>query len=296
MAYKLQARESVQSGIHRVMIECLSDARAHLAAEGEQQHQGIHEARKRIKEIRALLRLVRQPLGREFARENAFYRDTAAALSEFRDAEAMIEAFNQFAASSRQPQNKLNIIREQLERRRDTQVATPQRIATAMREASLRLAEAEPRIAHWQIGNQFSALSPGLQRSYRQGRKRLKRARKDPADEALHEWRKRVKDYWYQSKLLRDLWPAVMSAWQKQLKVLSGLLGDEHDLTVLITLFEEHADDFGGKTELKPVLTELAKHQQKLRKRAWLLGARLYTESPEAHISRLYGWWKIWRR
>ena len=37
-----------------------------------------------------------------------------------------------------------------------------------------------------------------------------RRRRADPTVEALHEWRKRVKDLWYHHTLLRELWPPVM--------------------------------------------------------------------------------------
>jgi len=44
----------------------------------------------------------------------------------------------------------------------------------------------------------WSAVAPGVECSYRSGRKALVTIRRDPADESFHEWRKRVKDLWYQ--------------------------------------------------------------------------------------------------
>ena len=76
-------------------------------------------------------------------------------------------------------------------------------------------------------------------RTYAEGRKAFARADAEPSADNLHEWRKRVKDLWYQQQLLEDSWPGVMKAQAKEAKKLSKLLGDDHDLTVLA----EHVDD-----------------------------------------------------
>jgi CHAD domain-containing protein len=73
----------------------------------------------------------------------------------------------------------------------------------------------------------------GLERAYRRGRRDLRRVRQDASDEAVHEWRKRVKDLWYQLRLLRNAWPAPLKAASDEAHELSALLGDHHDLAVL---------------------------------------------------------------
>ena len=53
--------------------------------------EAVHEARKDMKKLRALLRLVRGELGdRVYAAENACFRDTARELSGVRDADVML--------------------------------------------------------------------------------------------------------------------------------------------------------------------------------------------------------------
>src|SRR5690348_10061771 len=53
----------------------------------------VHAARKRLKEVRALLRLVRNGVGeKEFQRDNKTLRNAARPLSEVRDATALLEA------------------------------------------------------------------------------------------------------------------------------------------------------------------------------------------------------------
>ena len=55
----------------------------------------MHEARKDMKKLRALLRLARGELGEEiFGRENACFRDAARELAGTRDADVMLETLD----------------------------------------------------------------------------------------------------------------------------------------------------------------------------------------------------------
>ena len=87
--------------------------------------------------------------------------------------------------------------------------------ATATRPAAASVAmlsEARERVDDWPLErDSFDAVADGLERTYRRGRRDFRAARDEPSVEALHEWRKRVKDLWYHHTLLRELWPPVMT-------------------------------------------------------------------------------------
>ena len=53
-------------------------------------------------------------------------------------------------------------------------------------------------------------LSPGLDTAYTEGRDAFEALPARPSFEAVHDLRKRGKDLWYQLRLLRDAWPAVL--------------------------------------------------------------------------------------
>jgi CHAD domain-containing protein len=114
-----------------------------------------------------------------------------------------------------------------------------------------------------------------LKRTYARGREAFARADRKPTATNLHEWRKRVKDLWYQERLLQGSWPNVMKAQAKEAKKLSKLLGEDHDLAVLA----EHVDD--------PQLLELIEQRRaELLERSRDLGRRIYAERPKAFARR----------
>src|SRR5580700_8770899 len=99
MAYRLKRDESVIRGLKRVVREEMESAVAQLSGGNEaSRDEAIHEARKSIKKVRALLRLMSAEFGEAYARENARLRDIARRLSQFRDAFAIIETFDDLAA------------------------------------------------------------------------------------------------------------------------------------------------------------------------------------------------------
>lgn len=265
MAYALEHGESLTAAIPRLMNEQIVRARQHLA------ENDVHEARKRFKETRALLRLIREPLGAQFAIENAWFRDAGRDLAAVRDADAMLEALDKLQL----PRGARAKAKRALQKTR-THPPLDGLIANALDQLVL----AQARIAFWPpMDDSFDTIAAGLRRTYRDGRRTMKSAH---SPEALHEWRKFVKTHWYHLQLLRDLWPPVMKAQAGVLSDLSHALGDHHDLHVL--------------GESAPELQEtIAARQQELEKQAFALGARIYAEHPDAFLSRMRSWWNAWR-
>ena len=104
-----------------------------------------------------------------------------------------------------------------------------------------------------------------------------------PTTENLHDWRKRVKDLWYQQRLLEETWPGVMKAQAKEAKKLSKLLGEDHDLAVLAETLRTDPELTRFADEFEPVI---AKRRKKLLKRSRKLGRRVYAEKPKAFAKR----------
>ena len=295
MGYVLRQKERIDAGVRRVVREQVRGAMRDLAVPAEGRHEGVHEARKRFKMIRAVLRLARPTLGElTFALENTWYRDTGRRLSSVRDAVAMIECFDALARRSPRgiPTDLAVPVRAGLEARLEALSGDEAGIEARCAEVTSGLHAALARVKDWDLADRgFRTIGPGLARVYRQGRRAMALALVEPTDGNLHEWRKRVKDHWYHVRLLRNLWPKVMDAYKRELKVLSEALGDDHDLAVLGPVLREAPDAFGGAASVQAVLEVAGSRRGQLLEQARVVGRRIYAERARTLLARFQSRW-----
>ena len=297
MSYHLRPYRKASKEIIRVVSKRLIKAREALTASSDERARGIHQARKRFKEIRAVLRLVRQPLGKDFARENARIRDAARLLSASRDVTAIVESWDALATTDADlfQSKPLREVRSRLASRKPDPVTGSEDDAIIQALAAIESIEAD--MVQWDLkAKGFDLYAQGLERTYRDGRKALARAEKHPDAHNLHEWRKRVKDHWYHTRLLLLGWPEQLKLRCALLKELSELLGDEHDLSMLRLLMEEQPELFGDTELFEQIGSVIDKRRDLLQIRALRLGRRLYAESPNALRKRWANYWKLARR
>jgi len=294
MSYRIKTRKAVGKEIRRIAIEQINKAIAELSDTGLDRHEAVHQARKRFKKIRALVRLARNSLGDTYDAENVWFRDTGRNLSRVRDAEAMIETFDKLGDVFRDQLDSgaFAPVRYVLVRRRkeiaDEQIDLDARTAEIVEQ----LREARKRVAKWRVDDKgFDALCGGLGRTYRRGRKALAAAYAQPRPEAFHEWRKRVKYHWYHVRLLRDAWPRVMKAHRRCLKDLADLLGASHDLAVFQQAVRATPEDFGDLRQAQVLLGLAERRQTEFRARARPLGRKVFAEKPKYLARRLREYW-----
>ena len=276
--YRFKRGEPLPEGIARVARGRIDDAIDELGgATDSSPEEAVHNARKNLKKLRALLRLVRGELGKSVYRyENAAFRDAAAALSGVRDADVMLATLEKLELD--EPVS--GPLRQALEAHRLRTAGGAREQAAA--EVVERLSEARARIVDWPLeDDSFDTLEPGLRRMYRGGRREWRAMRKEPTTEGLHAWRKRTKELWYDHELLRPLWNPVMKAVGDEAHELSDRLGDDHDLAILLEWARAHADP-------APELVEAVESRRgELQEEAFELGARLYGDRPQVFIRRL---------
>lgn len=295
MSYQFRRNEAAAQGLQRMAAEQVRQAHKELSSLRPTPEEAVHEARKRFKKVRALLRLARPSLGDTFTQENVHFRDMGRALSLQRDVEALGETFA--ALSTRFESRFSSALLSDIDRALTTwklKVEETAPLETQLREVLPALEAARVRIPDWNLhGDGFDLLEDGLERILTQGRRAMKRARKQGATEAFHEWRKRVKDHWYHVTLLQRVWPAPMRGYARALKSLSDHLGDHHNLAVL----REHLEmgeflSAEGRDALLPLVEEELKRHAAA---AFPLGAHVHAESAKAFTSRIRRYWEIWR-
>jgi CHAD domain-containing protein len=293
MGYKLRPQDPAAE-VRKVARQGIDKAIEALSAPVAERAEGIHQARKRFKELRALLRLVREPLGGEFKRENQRLRDLGRALAESRDATAMLESWDLLAERFPGPfaEEGLRKARRRLRdraRRGETETSgIDQRIVEATAELQL----LRERVEKWKLAaNGFDLFAAGVQRTYADGCAELAKARLDLSDEQLHQWRKRVKDHWYQTRLLAPSWPTLMQLRGDTLKRLADMLGDDHDLAMMQQLKQRQPELFGEPSQHERLDVMIAERRSELQSGALKIGGELYVVAPEQLVARWRRYW-----
>src|SRR5258705_4210525 len=96
MALELDKQDQVPGGIRKIVCKRIDKALAMLNGKNRSvSDKAVHDVRKRFKEIRGTLRLVRDELGEKtFRKENRAFRDAGRPLSELRDAKVLVDTLD----------------------------------------------------------------------------------------------------------------------------------------------------------------------------------------------------------
>jgi CHAD domain-containing protein len=287
MPFHFKKAEPPDQAVRRVCREHIGEAETRLRK--TRHPAAVHGARKEIKKLRAIIRLVRGEIGRvAWRKTQKALRRAAGQLAASRDARVMFKAFEQLAG--RGAARRFPILHQALQKncRRETrqfQAADAVAVAErALRKTGKRVAGLKFAATGW------TAIEPGLRQSYRRGRQAGALARRQPSPEHFHAWRKEVKTFWHQLRLLCPAWPASARALTDKLNRLGELLGDDHDLALLKQFVAEHSQT-GETAALKPLIES---RQKKLRAAALKLGSQLFKEAPAIVCQRLGKDWNDW--
>jgi hypothetical protein len=318
--FALLPGEGPDEGLRRIALGQLDLALELLDGEIEPERAAlaVHETRKALKRLRALIRLLEKELPpRSFAAENASLRDMARRLAAARDAEVMLGTLEQLL--SRHPRKlgrrrSLARLRQQLAAERDRAAASALLgDAVARCEVIDELRAMRSRVLRWRLPERpgMELATEGLGRIYRQGRRRHRRVARGRGDRtrAMHEWRKRVKDLRHVAEMLdrrdpggrgnhrRDRGGAgrrrkLREAGRirrvaKRADALGEVLGEDHDLAVFAGRARSDPGIQLGRRTRKTLLRSIRRRRRALRRRALRDGARLYRRRPKAFVARV---------
>lgn len=298
MAYRIRPGRNAAKEVRKAALERIDKAIQALGGEPADRAEGVHQARKRFKELRALLRLVREPLGARFKTDNRRLRDMGRQLAESRDAAAMLESWDALAKNSQRlfASEAFQAIRTRLQQRAAPGAAVHAEFDSDVAQVLTGLRELSQDVRHWKLpGKGFGLLAAGVHRTYADGVRDLARAERDNTDELLHEWRKRVKDHWYHCQLLAPCWPEALDSRAEQLKQVADALGDDHDLAMMLQLMQGEPDLFGTAQTREALQRCVLMRRARLQRQALRLGQRLFAETPKALVARIGAYWRIAR-
>lgn len=297
-SYQLARDEELAAGLTRVAAgraeKALERLRESNTGEAETAD-AVHGARKDMKKLRTVLRLLRDELGSKlYKQDNARFRDAARALSETRDAEVKLETLDALAErEDALPAEAVESWRKILDRDREA-ATNAARDEPAVAEAISLIEEGIEAIRNWELdGDSWELIDAATARTYRRGRRALKAAAKRRGEGDFHEWRKRAKDLWYELRLLSCAWSGPLEATADEAHNLADLLGDHHDLAVLR---EDLRERNLGEGETVALEAAIGRRQEELAAEALPLGRRLYAERPKDFSRRMRWYWMAWQR
>lgn len=290
MPYRLSFGEDPPAALRRCAREQLENAIAALERRrADDPVDAVHAARKSLKKARAVLRLARPELDkRSYRAQNRSLRDAGRAVSAVRDADVMVETVDGLNERfpGQVPERTFTSARERL--------ATQARASRDPHEAGVaelveNLRDAVRRVEEWPLQRaDWTTVRQGAIRSYRRARKAGVVAAADPSAANLHEWRKRVKDFWYHQRLLQEAWPTVIGAQAEEAHALSDDLGNDHDLTVLAeSLTEVDGPLVATSIDHDEILELAGRRHAELVESALRRGRRLFAEPPKAYGRRV---------
>ncbi len=314
MTSKFDFQEAFRRAIPRLARDRVDRV---LKSLGEKPHPGaesIHEARKTLKSLRALLQLARGSIDAEVRRrENICFRDAGRLLSPLRDPQALLEALDYFCEGpdhSGVSTRKQESIRRFIER---IQREIEKRLVDGLPQGEVRKLARELRVvrsraALWfegvpaGIGNEWEIfVGIGLRRTYRKAKNLvwqfevMGHERSD--DNTWHELRKSAKALGYQLRLLKPIWPKMMNVSVDEIDQLTDRLGDANDLAILrAKILNEPYDpsETQESAEIRRIFLQmLDRRKQKLQSEAFKLAQLVYAEKPGQFERRLATYWRV---
>lgn len=270
-------------GTRRIALEQIDRALDYIDRSNVPQGEAVHEIRKNVKRLRALLRLVRPGLA-DHATLDMLLRDAARRIAALRDAAVLLHTLDALAPGG------LPAIRAAL-----TQ-APPG--APGVADDALAACRADLTSARGSLkalalkGAGPDVLQEGLTRTLRQAQAGLHVALGEASAAAVHDFRKRVKDHLYHARLLTPLWPAMMSPHATLTEELGETLGLMNDIAVFRDTLAS-LDIPPGERADAGVLARV--RHDRLSLTALPLAARLFAGRPEDVAERWCAWWAIWR-
>src|ERR1700693_3194496 len=228
MSYRLKSGEPPSQGLKRIFREETQSALQLCRRPFKQRGITVHETRKHLKKLRAALRLAAAKTGKDRpAREDRSLSEIAKLVSDLCDAHVRLQTLARIREEVRGQAgaHPFPKIEELLSMERES--FSPA-FADWRKQAIPKLEAAKKRLSEWPLDDTtWKEVCGAGAKSYRHRRARspLTQVLKKPSPKTFHEWRKEVKQLWYQLRLLQPLNRVVLKKIASDAKTLGEVLG-----------------------------------------------------------------------
>lgn len=293
MAFQLDPAKTLSENVHKLGA-AQTDAVLKRLAVKSKQARAVHEARKTMKRLRALLRLIRPALDKKtFTANEKRLKEIGRSLAGARDIQSMLECIARLeAADPEAAKEPVGIALKSLllARRQEADREVLGKSGASLRKE---LRQVRKAFAELQVdGDGADIIRASIRKDYAAAMDAYHHAYDTGKDETFHEWRKLVQRNWRQLLLIEAGWPSMIRPHINIMHELADALGDDHDLYMLAERVSDANKALGNRKQVDAYLTLCRKRQDALRIRAALLGERLFSEKPSSIAARLAAYWR----
>jgi len=288
MAYRFRISETLGVGTRRIAREIIDSAILTASINSRPPAVRTHGARKGVKKLRGLIRLVAPASKSSEALKDTYLLLSRAAkiLARRRDDDVIHLTLNKMAAEGAKgfgPRNVAGIFKELtgLDKGGTKDADDKKDFA----EFSAIISTLRRDIADWDFQqSDLHALDRGYITTYNEARAGMLRILEKPTDKRLHDWRRLVKYHFYHARLLESIKAGSDNERIEKTKQLEETLGFHHDLVML----NERIRGLSKKRRRQRVYRSLMKQTKKRRRaleaRALSLSSNLFTDVPAPRL------------
>jgi len=294
MAFHLRSNESLSDGLQRLARKELRSARSAVNGGQTPNDDAVHEARKSVKKVRAILQLIEDDDGRGLGRSEKRLRAVNRTLSGLRDATAMIETLA--ALRKRHPRlfsrtTFAQIRRSLVDRKRR---ATKDVEGDGWKDVDRQLRHVRRTAKGWRPAHRDAgALARGIRAAHRRGRKAMRYAERDHRAEDFHAWRKAIKALWYALRLVEAAGAnATVRRDIQALHLAEQWLGEDHNIVVLCEELSRDATACKDPLDLDRLRLAADRDQWRLREKTIAKAKTIYQRAPASYAHAVASAWK----
>lgn len=255
------------------------------------------KARKALKRVRALYRLVSSADKQAFSREEQELTAIGHRLAELRDRSAMAEAATGLATQFAEGSQEARLLERLVARLAKTSTEDKDNpsvllaeCAASCRTAALKSHEMKAPRRH---GRAERVLQNGIEHCLEGAAKCLAVARATNEAEDWHRFRTRMKQHRLQLRLLQLAWPGEMLLRSEAAARLTDALGEDHDLSNLQSFAELESDAVEWPDGMALLCSMIQTRQRMLREEADHLGSILLAEPAKDTARRIITLWSM---
>jgi len=243
-SFRIPSDVDFETGFRQTVMEPATEAVQLLEKYELDRGRAIHQGRKDLKKLRAALRLIRDHADEEFIpAESVRLRDAGRLLADARDADVKMQTLA--ALRLRRVLTVDELVLDQwasaLEHDRDVLLHSlddphvPVGSGGAMVRSIDAVIEECKSVGQWPVdGLTLRSARLAMVRERARGIAAMGLVIEGGNEEAVHDFRKRMKDLWHHLDLLCDVLPEIHPSHVERAHAVSDLLGDHNDLAVLV--------------------------------------------------------------